>query len=395
MRENYIPIPQHAKKVSKGEVLLMNSMPEEALPELLHDHEKSPQNYQTLSNIALACRSLGKYQDASNACAKALMINPSDSAVWHNYSQILVDMGEFDAATMASGAAYKIDPGMPQIRYAHGCNLLRDGRWAEGFPLYHSRFCGPRDAGIEFPEYQGEPLDGKRILVLPDGGYGDMFLWLRYLRSMKRQGAHITLWCSPTELRFLQENPWIDVLQCFENDADLPVGYDYWTSYMSLPAVCGSTPKTVPPHDNTAPHFDDIPSNRAGICWTAGESATNRKFRSYELDEIEILRTADVEWQSLVPGKCPDWMKPLPEGDWLDTAKIIANLSLVVSVDSAICHLAGALDRPVWTLLHAGSDWKWLRDRETSVWWPTMKLWRSEYPDDFLKLPAKIARELR
>lgn len=388
---------------SVGELLLLNGHYEESIDHLIADLDRPNfARYMTLTNLGIAYRYIGCYQAANNAFARALMEHPESAATWHNLSLLATDMGELDAAFRAADNAYRLWPENPSIRHSLGSALLREGRWKEGWPLWDSgRWCSPRTLGLTLPEWTlGQPLQGKRILILMDGGYGDTFLFLRYSKLLQEGGAHVTIVCPQSQLSLLYLHPyanrWVsdDGTQLSQSD------FDYFIPGMSLPAAFASTPSTVPfPDAHLLVDFPDCHTagaTRIGICWKAGEGAHTRKFRSYLPSQLDALRDlSGFEWQSLVPNATLDWTHPLESRDWLETAAVISTLDLVISVDTAIGHLACLMGKPTHLLLHAGADWKWLRHHPTSVWWSSARLWRSDTPDDFLTLPAQLARELR
>ena len=391
-------------QASPGEILLLNGRYDESIDFLIKDLDNpSFARYATLSNLGIAYRYIGAYAAATNALSRALMEKPDCATAWHNFSTVLTDMGEIDAAFQCASNAHRLWPGNREIQHSMGAALLREGKWQEGWPVWDSgRYCAPRTIGLTLPEWHiGLPTDGKKVLVLMDGGYGDTFLFLRYCALLKDAGATVTVIIPHEQLTLLAGHPFVDRLIGDDGNASISqADFDYFIPGMSLPAAFDSLPSTVPYPDahllRDFPISHTVGQRRIGICWKAGEPVHSRKFRSYLPAQLDALRdVGNAEWQSLVPKVPLDWASSLEAKDWLGTASVISSLDLVISVDTAVAHLSAMMGKPTWLLLHAGADWKWLRNRTDSVWWSSVRLFRSDAPDDFLTLPEQVAKELR
>ena len=415
------PFPSTRERPHPGEVLMLAERYEEALPFLEQQYaedENGPRAAETLSNLGICYRISGRLKDSNNAYARALMKLPDNGVIWGNAALTMTDMGEHDAALLAATNAYRLDPSNKDVAFIYACILLREGRWAEALPLYekvrpkyslHEHVIPP--SGENMKEWRGEEFPiGSRFLVVGEWGFGDAFMMLRYLGILKDRGAHVTYVAWKRQRSIFEGHPWIDQVHAYVKPGgdEAPVqlhstDYDYFVCIMDLPAWFHSMPSSVPHPEAYLPYRGNLGSlrlaptlkRRIGICWQAEESAYSHRFRSYRDTEIDALRSVDANWYSLQVGHALPWMEPHNPGAWLDTQALISQLDLVITVDTAIAHLAGAMGKPTWLLLPAGSAWQWLRDRSTSPWYASMRLFRSDAPDDFLALPEQAAKELR
>ncbi len=392
---------------------------EEAAPFLeqqYQEDEDGPRAAEVLSNLGICYRILGRLKDSNNAYARALMKDPNNATIWGNAALTMTDMGEHDAAMLAAGNAHHLLNGEPNqdVNFIYTVMLLREGRWREAWKLWDG--CRPkfsiRDSMPpegDMKEWKGEPFaPGSRFLVIGEWGFGDAFLNLRYFGLLKEMGADITYISWKRQRSLFARHPWVDrTFGYVKPGGDEPPtklhtsDYDYFTCIMDLPSRFDNTPSLVP---NSQGYINfDFPKllapttkRRIGICWQAEESAYSHRFRSYRDTDIAALESVDAEWYSLQCGHHLPWMIPHNPDEWLDTAQLLSELDLVITVDTAVAHLAGAMGKPTWLLLPAGSAWQWLRAiADTSVWYDSFRILRSDEPDDFLTLPEQVARELR
>ncbi|HKR86876.1 MAG TPA: glycosyltransferase family 9 protein [Phenylobacterium sp.] len=255
-------------------------------------------------------------------------------------------------------------PGDHAARQNLGLTVLAQGRWREGAVLYEARLERKPGPGLPYPRWSGEPLDGKRVLIWPEQGLGDQIMCARYVPALVERGCEVTLICAPTLCRlFAQALPGKVLPAQGTIDFEDP---DVWLWSMSLLAAVGDPQGGRVPFLHAAPKASGA---RIGVATRGSPIHPNDAGRSLPADlAAELLSLSGT-------------MSLLPEhtgvADMLDTAEIIAGLDLVISVDTSIAHLAGAMGKPVWILLpERGPDWRWMRERDDSPWYPAARLFR-------------------
>ena len=248
--------------------------------------------------------------------------------------------------------------------------------------------------------WSGQPLDGRRVLVRCYHGLGDTIQFARYLPLVRARAAHVTLWAQPSLIPLLRTiDEAIEILPL--HDGDPGVACDVEVEIMELTHVFRSTIDTLPARvpyihvERAAIPMTGRPN--IGLVWRAGDWAEHR---SIPFELLEPLIQLPVTWYVLQgqPGLAerPSGFGTVAgERDILELANVMRALDLVITVDSMAAHLAGALAVPVWTLLHAACDWRWMIDREDSPWYPTMRLFRQEQEGEWGTVIARVADELR
>jgi hypothetical protein len=302
---------------------------------------------------------------------------------------------------------------------------LLQGRFEEGLKLYENRFDGAearffRTTKAQFKELQGlkrwegESLNGKSLLILTEQGAGDIIMMMRYLPLLKERGAkRLVVWCEPSLRRLFQSMSVVDEVVSLNEPLTID-GLDFYCPIMSLPRIfqtrLESIPDNVPylivPDEMKKPwrvRLDSTRGLKVGLVW-AGSGLHLRDQRSIPLRKFSPLTAIEgVQLVSLQKGEpaeqlketgwnCPDWMEMCD--DFLDTAALVAELDLVISVDTSVAHLVGALGKPVWLLLRFESDWRWLLDREDSPWYPGMKIFRQTDPGEWDAVIIRVAAGL-
>lgn len=360
-----------------GIVLLREGLAREALPFLERSHEKEPDDWEHLSNLGVAHRIMGEFAQAKDFLKQALRLSPNSAVVWSNFGMLLDDLGDFKDSLEAYRQAFTINPSNQVICLNYATALLRFGNYQEGWPLwefgrYQRSYFLP-----EIPLWARQPLSGKRIVVLKEGGYGDMFLFMRYFYRLKRMGAHVTAYVWNRLESLMTGHPWVD--NVVTQSEGLGVNYDYCVPLMSLPAVLDE-PMNVEflagyIRSEAAPHK----GRRVGIAWQAEERGCPRRTRSLDDRDIEPLNKVNAEWVSLQKGKSLLWMNDEDDAqsDWKATARLIQGLDLVIACDTAVANLAGAMGKPVWILLPLNSEWKWGLAGSDTPLYPTARLFRS------------------
>jgi len=387
---------QALSKGTPGEVLLEAGLGKEALPYLLADHEREPLRWEHLSNLGAAYRIVQQLDCSMECLEQALEINPKASHAWHNLANTLGDLGQFEKSLECVRAAFDLSPGRDTaLSLAFG--LMREGLWQEGLPLHEFARVGRSWNPIAgMPIWRGEDISGKKLLIIREGGYGDSFLYMRYFRELKERGVEVSFLVWEKQAGILSGHPWIDEVlpdsKAFDGRK-----FNLHCPIMSLPFMLEATPQTTHPlvrYIDSEPEHAEAASRalangarkKVGICWSAQEAAMPKKFRSMKAQELEPLRTLDARFISLCPDDtAPDWVETRPElmSSWEATAGLIDSLDLVVSVDTAVAHLAAAMGKPTLIILPLNSDWKWLRGIDRTVWYESATVIRNSDSSSF------------
>jgi tetratricopeptide (TPR) repeat protein len=330
---------------------------------------------------AFAAHQRGDFARAERGYRGLIRSKPLEAQ--HNLGLVLGAMGRFKAAEEAFVAALAAAP-HPGSRFALAELLLADGRYAEGWPAWEARrevadLKIPRPE-LDFPEWQGEALTGKRLLVFGEQGFGDMIMISRFLAPLKAMGAEVLLFC-PAELHRLMERLGVAVVGAGPDPA--AVRSDYWTLLGSLPLRLSVALETLPP-----------PADFAGLRLSSGGGTGVMAQGSRAL--IDDQRSLPARYAPrLIKLGCD--LSPAATGaeDFDDTARVIAGLDMVISVDTAVAHLAASLGKPVWVLLPArGADWRWLRGRDDSPWYPSARLFRQRVAGDWEPVLRRVEAAL-
>jgi tetratricopeptide (TPR) repeat protein len=396
---------------------------EEAVKMYRQALRQKPALHDIQNNLALALRALSRLEEAEPWFRQAAAREPGDPILRANHASLLKDLGRLEAAEAEYRAALKMAPaGGPvhaMLQYNLGILLLLAGRLAEGWEGYEHRFAAgavpPRP--YSQPRWNGENLDGRSLLIHAEQGFGDTIQMARYLSEIAQragtQAGRVLLQVPRPLVRLLSGFP---AVQVFETGDELPA-FDLQCPIMSLPRAFATTLETIPakiPYLRADPvrtaHWRrrtaDLPGLRVGIVWAGNpRDPTMDRRRSIPLDLMAPLAgMAGVSLVSLQKDVPPggletsaigralqDWTGELQ--DFAETACLIEALDLIIGVDTAVVHLAGALGRPVWLLNRADTDWRWLLGRGDNPWYRTLRQFRQPHAGDWASvvLAAKNA----
>jgi hypothetical protein len=272
-------------------------------------------------------------------------------------------------------------------------------------------------AGKACEEWQGEPLAGKRLLIYSEQGLGDTLQFCRYLPLLKGLGAEVLFICQPDLLSLLCHAPGIDTLLPESVDGVIAEPFDCHASLLSLPGLFKTDLSNIPSPflwlnlDAVVPAswrgLLAVPEVKVGIVWAGRPSNTDDFRRSCSLNDFSPFgKVPGIAFFSLQKGAAGIQVASPPPGmkvidlashlhDFKDTAVAIMSLDLVISVDTAVAHLAGALGKPVWTVLPHFPDWRWMLNRESTPWYPTMRLFRQSSPGEWRPVFERAAESLK
>jgi tetratricopeptide (TPR) repeat protein len=342
-----------------------------------------------------ALAELGQFEEGAHWLGIAVRHRPDDPELRRLLGNVLADLGRTAEAEAEYRAALAGHPDDLAAQLALAGLLLSLDRYAEGWPLLEARTAlNPRAVpavNVRYPQWRGEPLAGKSILVWLEQGFGDQIQMARFARSLKALGAaHVTLAARPA-LAHLFSTAGADQVLEAPLGATLSVRpHDYWTRYFSLPEALGVTVETIPGAPYLAAPDDRRGAGEGfsgvGLCWRASPTGFNGSQKTVPDEAVAPLLAAGAV--SLHP-------EDTGARDFADTAAILARLDLVVSIDTSVAHLAGALGKPCWTLLPAvRCDWRWGRGRATSPWYPTMRLYRQAQAGRWDREIAQVMADL-
>jgi tetratricopeptide (TPR) repeat protein/glycosyltransferase involved in cell wall biosynthesis len=378
-----------------------------------------PDDALALSNRANALRDLGRLDDAFASADRAVVIRPDYAHAHANRGNALKDLGQLEEALASYDRAVELAPEHAEHHFNRALVLLRLGAFDAGWREYEWRRKRKPWVKREFAgtEWGGEDISGKRILLYAEQGFGDTIQFVRYARSVAMMGAQVIL-----EV----QAPVGGLLQCLDAEAvivrrgeELPE-FDLHLPLMSTPFILGLTPEpnsAEVPYLSADPVRVDLWSGRlpadglkVGISWQGKPTAAVDKGRSIPLNAFAPLsRAPGVRLISLQQGAAVEQLANLPAGmtvetlgaefdrgpdAFLDTAAVMMNLDLIITCDTAVAHLAGALGRPVWIVLKYVPDWRWMMGREDSPWYPTARLFRQGRDGDWGEVFARAAAEL-
>jgi hypothetical protein len=295
-----------------------------------------------------------------------------------------------------------------------GIVALLEGRLPAGWVGYERRFevkGSVPERILGAPRWAGQPLEGKTLLLLAEQGLGDTIQFIRYAPVFTAAGARVTVECQPQLIRLCRSLQ--GVAEWILPPAAEQASPDYQLPLLSVPAVHGTDLSNIPSPGGYLRAGDDAVDSwrewlgqaapggrRVGISWAGNPNHRNDRNRSLPPALLSVLGEARrVEWISLQKGVDPPDSLPMRDagrriGDFADTAGLISNLDLVISVDTAVAHLTGALGRPVWILLPYAPDWRWMLERTDSPRYKSARLFRQPNPGDWRSVLGEVVQSL-
>lgn len=387
-----------------------------------HALELRPEWPELHYNLGTAFQKAGNTIQAAQSFGEAINLGGKSAGLYTNFGTVLKELGELDEAHKFLITATKLAPDYADAHWNLSLLLLLQGNYEEGWKEYEWRKKIPSIKIQQFskPEWDGSAQPGKTLLIHAEQGIGDTFQFIRYVNLAKPLVGAALFLCRPSLARVLRNAKGVDNLVTTEEE--LP-DFDIHTPLISLPLLLGTTDKASIPRD--VPYLtaeEDLSSHwekelqganqlKVGICWQGNPNYNADAQRSIPLDElrpiIDLKTTRVISLQKIhgldqlekFSGKEPiENLGPrLDEntGAFVDTAAVISNLDLIITSDTAMAHLAGALGAKTWLLLPKNADWRWGDDTEQTAWYPTMQLFRQEEPEDWAGVVQKVCDELK
>ena len=373
-----------------------------------------PKHHEARSSLAGLYLQRGDFTGAAEECRRALVFRPDcDYTRWH-YTQALLHQGRWNEAAAELERYLPANPDSADARYLFGLARLFAGDMLRGWDGLEGRFnrisapARQRSA----PEWGGEGLDGKTILLWAEHDLSDAIQFSRYIPLVAGRGGQVIVECRPELHALFRRMPGVNAVI----SPDEQPRFDYQGALLSLPRIFRTELHTIPPSCPPSVPEDmrlewrerlgSFPGLRLGICWAAGSSEFAGPKSAVPFPILARLAALDGLYLfSLQPGGAAAELSSLPEdlriyplaGDnstVLDMAAAILELDLIITADNVLAHLAGTLGAPVWTLLPHAADWRWMQDRTASPWYPTMRLLRQSTPGDWEPVVDRIGLAL-
>jgi tetratricopeptide (TPR) repeat protein len=391
---------------------------DQAIPEFRRAITIQPNNADAHSNLGAALANTGSLDEAIAHLQLALQINPNLRSAHNNLGKALYNKGKIPEAIAEFEKVAATDPNDPRIHANLALAYLLLGDFERGWREHEWRLKVPEIVGArQFaqPQWNGSELNGKTILLHPEQGFGDMIQFARFIPQVAARGGRIILE-SPEELfRLFEDFP--NIAQLAKRREPLPP-FDVHCPLLSLASIFNVAASTIP---SKVPYLTaradlvrkwsgrfDPPDQklRVGLAWAGRPEHSNELNRSMNLTQFSPLAALDtVTFYSLQKGPAASQAaEPLPGlrlidfsadiADFADTAALIEHLDLILTVDTAVAHLAGAMAKPTWLLLPWIPDWRWMLDRTDNPWYPTMRLFRQVRIGDWSEVLQRVAHSL-
>ena len=390
-----------------GQALRRTGQPQEALPLLQQAYRLAPAHEQTGYELAIALEDVQQYQEALNYARQALRQKPDDVDLLNIVASNLCNLGRPEEAIPLYVQAVEKEPEFHALYFNLSQALLQAGQWAEGWRFFDYRLVlRPPEKRPETtaPLWKGEPLAGKSILIWQEQGFGDTIQFLRFIPVLTDLDAQVTVLLNGQLISLAKAN----FPNCtFLDQRTTPPTTDYQLPILSLARrlrlndpdmLSGEAYLSVPLNE-------DVPTSRklrVGLVWAGNPNHPDDHRRSIPADALlPLLDQPQITWYSMQVGRHA-WAREhdrihdlQPELDnFLATAKKINEMDLIVSVDTAVGHLAGAMGKPVWLLLDVAADWRWGKNRDTTNWYQSMRLFRQQTPGDWKDVVHRVKRAL-
>lgn len=378
---------------------------------------------QAIMELASVLTTLEEYEEALELYRDALLLKPEQLSLYYNLGFVLKKLGYYHEAAALYNQVIAQKPDYAMAHFSLGLTYLTLGDLEAGFREYEWRWKAYEEAPLIslMPLWDGSPLAGKKIYVIAEQGYGDTFQFMRYLQLLKKQGAYIIFAPQQALIPLMKQHAYIDEVVSPRDSVTL---CDYYAPLMSLPLLCNTRMDTIPvsipyiqpdselvsvwgtylENHTTAPY-------KVGICWHGNSQYKDvmlrrivtqkscplalfeqlaqvpgvQLFSLQKISGLEELQQTDAHCVHIFPAEIDG-----AHGRFMDTAAIISQLDLVVSVDTSIAHLAAALGVETWNLLPEPADWRWMLESSTTPWYPNMRLFRQAQRGDWHGLMLSV-----
>jgi hypothetical protein len=348
----------------------------------------------------------------------AMVQDPNSAAAFNNYGNVMRECGFPKRGVPFLQYAIEADPTNITAKFNLAVSYLIMGDYARGWPAYEARWQYEHLAGTEpqykQPRWRGEDLQGKTILVVGEQGHGDNIQFARFLLDLSSLGAEIIFQTTDALIPLFSSSAFKQTISF----SQAPEGFDYWIPIMSIPAVIGVTLENLPqnlgyiqPNSTLVQEWHKRlgPKKRlrVGFCWSGRKDSWINQHKGMPfVDMLTLIKqNPDYEWINLQADCTPEEESVLTANgvavyssvihNFGDTAALIQHLDVVLSVDTAVAHMSGAIGRPTWVMLNQYAlDWRWLLNRDDSPWYPSARLFRQPAMGDWQSVTKKIHQYL-
>lgn len=357
--------------------------------------------------------------DALRCYAQAFVANPDSIGAFNNYGNVLRECGQPARGIPFLQAAVAMSPDFVTAKFNLAVAYLLMGDYERGWPAYESRWQYEHLNGLlpkhSQPRWTGQDLKDKTILVHGEQGLGDVIQFARFVRNLNDLGANVILQVNNNVGPLFSDQKKFKVIM----DNQVPDEFDYWTPIMSIPGYLGITLENfkhelqylIPAAASVQKWNKELGLKkqlRVGVCWSGRKDSWINQHKSIPFETMLTLikRNSDYEWINLQVEATTEELQQLKAAgvnlvassvqNFQDTAGLMMHLDVVISVDTAVAHLAGALGRPVWIpLSFYGLDWRWLLDRKDSPWYPSARLFRQQQMGNWAQPLEQIHTHLK
>ncbi len=372
-------------------------------------------------NCGNARKEQKRFDEACVSYKRAITLKPDYAKAHNNMGITLQEQGKFAEAAECYSRAIELKQDYADAHFNKSLLSLLKGNFKDGWQKYEWRLHtnGYTHRTFQQPGWDGTPLNGKTILIHTEQGFGDNIQFVRYLPMVQEQGGRVVFECLPNLINLLKNCTGIDTIISRDPSGKLSEQFDFHSHLLSIPGILNTRLDTIPsngpyiiPDSTRVMEWRDRlkvneKSIKIGLVWAS--SPENRELyhkKSCKLINFEtISEIPGLSFYSLQKGSSSAEIHNAPKSmkiidldnelnDFVDTAAVIANLDLVISVDTSVAHLAGAIGKPVWTLLPFVPDWRWLLERDDSPWYPSMRLFRQSRPDDWDDVFEQVEKAL-
>ena len=385
----------------------------------------SPEFIGAYNNLGIIFQTQKRFEQAVQAYHQAIALNPDYVEAHHNLANTLQLQERLDEAVASYKKTIALNPNLSEVPNSLGLLLLKMGRLMEGWQYCEARYKEDIKArstippNLPFPQWQGESLKGKSLVIWYEQGLGDEIQFCRYVSVLKSQGVTKITWVCKKPLKSLLKTlQGVDTVLTAE-EKSLIKPHDYWTFAMSIPLHCQTTLETIPANvpylfanpkqqDKIASQLQAIKELKVGVCWKGNPGHKNDINRSPGIAVFQpLFDMPGVKFFNLQPDTRQEFLQnagrsgvdrghEIDKSSFDEAAALIMNLDLVITCDTSICHLAGALGKPVWIVLPLFmTDWRWLIDREDCPWYPSARLFRQTTDGDWNELFQRVERQLQ